>query len=581
MNLLKTISKTLSVALLLSISSYAFGQINLQDYAADWEGELPDGHAFSFEIRLTSTADNHYSMLLNFGSNSIEKTTSLDDKNKLDIDFGEGVSFSGQLNSDKTRIDGFMKSGFLFYRVRLDKGVSGDFVGNWNLFMVEEMQPATAFLAFEAENNGNYGAYTVFGDSRFAGTWAGGFTSKGNELNFADGRTGLRFHGFLEPDNINLDVFLAGKKLFRIAYKRSTEPWKQGTTANDQAMAKSKEGSFSDGWEVLSLENAGIDEKMLTQMEADIFASTLTFTHAVSIAKGGKLVYDRYFYGNHQGVTHDQRSAAKSYASAAVGIAIADGLFTGTDQKLYSQIPSDYQYTVNDKKASISIEDLLTMSSGLDAIDFGLNRNSAASEGAYQSSGDWLKTVLEAPMIYKPGEHHNYGSANPYLLGVMLDQVLEESLESYIDRKLFGPLGIQNYIIQSDLSGKPYFGGGWFLSPRDMLKFGQLYLNKGKWKGSQIISEEWVRKSFKKYGVLENTNDKNEYGYFWWHKTYTVDGKEIESMEARGSGGQYIFVVPSLDLVVAITSGNFRNGRFAQPEQIMEKYILPAVLEKR
>ncbi|MEO1437567.1 MAG: 6-aminohexanoate hydrolase, partial [Bacteroidota bacterium] len=126
---------------------------------------------------------------------------------------------------------------------------------------------------------------------------------------------------------------------------------------------------------------------------------------------------------------------------------------------------------------------------------------------------------------------------------------------------------------------RPYFGGGMYLTPPDMLKYGQLYLQKGVWEGQQLLSEEWVEASFTKYGPLLNVRDQNQYGYLWWHHTYQVGDHKIESWEARGAGGQYICVMPDLEVVMAITSGNFRNGRTKQPETIIEQYLLPALLD--
>jgi CubicO group peptidase (beta-lactamase class C family) len=118
------------------------------------------------------------------------------------------------------------------------------------------------------------------------------------------------------------------------------------------------------------------------------------------------------------------------------------------------------------------------------------------------------------------------------------------------------------------------------LRPRDLLKFGLLYADGGKWQNRQIINKSWVDASFKKYLVLENHNEKNEYGFLWWHYHYNVNGQTINTIEARGAGGQYIFIVPQYQMVVVITSGNFRNRRVWQPEKIMENYILKAVMAK-
>ena len=246
---------------------------------------------------------------------------------------------------------------------------------------------------------------------------------------------------------------------------------------------------------------------------------------------------------------------------------------------LYNYLLKEHQNNEDELKSKIKIKDLLTMSSGLDAVDFGIKRKSKASEPAYQNSRNWLKTVLDAPMINKPGTVANYGSANPYLLGVILNDITPIPLQLYMDQKLLNPLEIHNYVIQKEMTGKPYFGGGMYISPRDMLKFGQLYLCKGKLNGKRILSKKWVEKSFQNYLNLENTIEKNGYGYLWWHKTYTVNGKEIKSIEARGNGGQYIFVIPKLDVVSVITAGNYRNGKTKQPENIFEKYILPTLIK--
>ena len=214
------------------------------------------------------------------------------------------------------------------------------------------------------------------------------------------------------------------------------------------------------------------------------------------------------------------------------------------------------------------------MSSGLDV-------NNLASEDYYQNPANpkkWLQSVLEAPMVKEPGTFADYGSANPFLLGICLNERLDMPLEIYMDKKLFAPLGITNYINQTDDSETtPYFGGGMLLTPRDMLKFGQLYLEKGKWKGEQIISEDWVNESFEKHVQLQDVRDKNHYGYQWWHDTYLINGKAINAIEARGAGGQFIFVIPELASVVVITSGNFRNGKGNQPRDILKEYILPAI----
>jgi len=148
---------------------------------------------------------------------------------------------------------------------------------------------------------------------------------------------------------------------------------------------------------------------------------------------------------------------------------------------------------------------------------------------------------------------------------------------------LFRPLGIDTYKILMDPTGVPYMGGGMYLRPRDMLKIGQMYLDDGKWLGRQVLSASWVAKSFGKYGRLEPLErNGNEYGYLWWHENYTAGDSSIKSVEARGNGGQYIFVLPQLNAVAVITSGNYRAGleMTRQPQRIVQAYLLPALLRR-
>ena len=183
-------------------------------------------------------------------------------------------------------------------------------------------------------------------------------------------------------------------------------------------------------------------------------------------------------------------------------------------------------------------------------------------------------------MVKEPGTYADYGSANPFLLGVILNEQLNLPLAEYMDKKLFAPLGITHYVNQTDdTRDTPYFGGGMLLTPRDLLKFGQLYLNNGQWNGKQIISKKWVSASFGKYLRLQDVNDKNHYGYLWWHDTYHVKGKNIKTIEARGAGGQFVFIIPENETVVVITAGNFRNRKGNQSREIFRDYILPALSE--
>ncbi len=548
---------------ILSISGY--GQ-DMKDYTGGWQGKIADKNAFNLKITITKPASGSSQFIISNGHEILNKKFVFENEIQHSID--NNITLEGRVNKEQSEIYGFIKSGFLFYHIKLKKE-GNNFTGKWNVLMVDRLMSRTLYLSVENGSGNEYQAYPIFGDDRFTGTWCANFQKEKDTISFSDFKTGLQFKGVLKPSEILLNIDLGNKPVTTVSLQKTENDWVIGSFSSNKKL------ELGDGWKFAK------DQLSLPEMENDIYSNKLNKTESVVIAKNGEIIYENYFSGFNAVIPHDMRSASKSISSAIVGLAIDKKLIQNEKQSIYEFLPEKYQYTKESLKSKITIQSLLTMSSGIDAIDFGINANprSPATEDNYQRTTDWTKTILEAPMINKPFTHANYGSANPYLLGVAVNSVVEKPLEMFMDENLFLPLGISNYIIQSDMSGNPYFGGGMYLIPRDMLKFGQLYLNKGVWKNRRVLSEEWVEKSFKDYLNLENTTDKNGYGYLWWHNTYNFIGKKIKSIEARGAGGQYIFIIPELNVVVVITSGNYRNNKGQQPEKILENYILPSIMK--
>jgi CubicO group peptidase (beta-lactamase class C family) len=542
----------LFLSLLCSISAIAQ---NMADFTSGWEGKIESSKAFNLKVEIDNLGLENATFKIANDKEIITYPFKTKSNPNIHIPFAENHFFEGVLSENGKEINGFIKSGLLLYHLNLTKSNSNSFRGVWNILMVDELKSQKFYLSVENGVENEYQAYPIFGDNRFTGTWCDNFQKENELISFTDFKTGLQFRGKLEPDEIQLGIFLGSHLITDISLKKSTTAWEIG--------------NFKTENKTLSLQ--------LTELENLISTDSLPNTHSVLISKKGKLIYENYFNGYNANIVHDMRSASKSISSALVGIAKDKSLFDNVNQSIFDFLPKEYQVYKDSLKNKIDITSLLTMSSGLDAVDFGIERKSLASEDNYQPTPDWTKTILQAPMINDPNSQANYGSANPYLLGVAMDSVVSEPLEVFMDKHLFQKLGISNYIIQTDMTGRPYFGGGMYLTPKDMLKFGELYLNKGKSNGNQILSENWIKDSFKNYRVLENTVDKNGYGYLWWHNIYQVNGKSLESIEARGAGGQYIFVLPELEVVVVINSGNYRNGKTQQPEKILATYILPYI----
>lgn len=526
------------VLLFFMLSHFLFAQ-NMKDYNGNWKGMVESETAFSLPIEIEFPQSNTGVFRLSNANFKIEKAFDIIPDKPIRVQITDNTSFVGYQSEDGLR--GFVRSGMLFCHIDFTKKSNDKYEGSWNMLFVDKLKSRTLYLSVEEGSEDDYQAYPFFADSRFTGTWCGNFQKEGDKLRFFDLKIGLNFEGKLLGNAIELEIRLGDHIISKVSLEKYNQDWSFSKFADE-------EFDFS-------------EEADLRKLESLIVKDSLINTHSVLISQKGEMIYEKYFHGYNQNLPHDTRSGSKSISSAIVGIAKRKKLFENTNQSLFDFLPAKYQVYKDSLKSAIDLQSLLTMSSGLDAIDFGIKRNSVASEDSYQPTPDWFETILKAPMIYKPNTHANYGSANPALLGLAVDYMISEPLELFMDKNLFQKLGISNYVIQSNAKELPYFGGGMYLTPRDMVKFGNLYLNKGKTESETILTKKWVKDSFQNYRVLENTDDKNGYGYLWWHHTYEVNGKNISTIEARGAGGQYIFVIPSLKSVVVITSGNYRNSK--------------------
>ncbi len=556
--------------LFLFSSAFVLGQ-DMKTYEGGWLGEIEEG-SFTFTITLKQVNGDKYIFVIKNKNASAEKEFTF--KNGIaDFKFDDNVSFTAYM--DVNKIEGFITSGILKHHLSFLKR-NDEYIAEWNLLAIKDLQKEY-FLNIENAAGDKFEAYSVPGDERVPNFMNYDFIKSNDTIFFKDFRTGLKYYAKLNQEGFVLNFALFGKNITSIKLKRIDKKWIRSKNYfnSDEVL--------NDDWISTLPEDEEMNENLLQILTDSTLNGNLVKTHSILIARHGKLIYEKYFSGYNEFTMHDMRSGSKSISSSITGIAIDKGYIKNAEEYLYDYLPLEHKKIIESDslKSKIRLKDLLTMSSGLDAIDFGIERESKASEDLYQGTEDWAKTVLEAPMINPPGTHSYYGSANPFLLGLAVKNSVQKSVsepvELFMHRNLFAKLGLENYLIQDDISGNVYFAGGMYMRPRDMLKFGQLYLDSGKWNGEQIVSKEWVKESFGKYFKLENTDDKNEYGYLWWHNNYKKGDEVIEAIEARGAGGQYIILIPKYNLVCVVTSGNFRNGKYRQPEKIMRDYILPAV----
>ena len=329
----------------------------------------------------------------------------------------------------------------------------------------------------------------------------------------------------------------------------------------------------SDGLQTASLDNTKLDKGLLSKMVTKVVAGDYPNVHSILLVKGGKLVFEEYFYEYTEDSLHELRSASKSFISALTGIAINKGVIKSVNSRV---LPYFTEYKITDGyelKKKITIRNLLTNQSGLDC-DIS-NELSAGNETTMNNSDDWVKFTLSLPMSDTPGGKGMYCSGNPITLGRIIEKASGSDLHDFANENLFKPLGINyfNWNFKPEKANAEDFCQ-LYLTPRSMAKFGLLYLSNGKWDGKQVISKEWVKESFAKHSVIQNVN----YGYLWWLKYIDAEEVRYEGYAAQGNGGQRIFLFPKEDLVVVITGGNYNSK--SPSDELISKYILPAFNKK-
>ena len=349
----------------------------------------------------------------------------------------------------------------------------------------------------------------------------------------------------------------------------------------------------NDGWETASLASENINADLITDMFERIGDNTYKNITSVLIVKDGKLVVEEYF--PRQKVLDEHRvralkrvspqqiySATKSVTAVLIGLAIDRHLIAGVHEKISTFFPEYADVFARDGRDRLCLKDFLTMSAGLSwdewTYSYAESRNDALKE---LLSPDPIRYVLERPLLAAPGTKFSYSTGNSLVLGQIIYKVSGLRADKFAERYLFEPLGISDYYWAKLPDDIVETGGGLFLRPRDMAKIGYLFLNGGRWKGKQIISEEWTKASTRNYvGSVqypEWLKAASGYGYQWWLGTLKVGTQSMAFYGARGRAGQFILDFPDRRIVAVFTGLN-DNILMNQPLEMLQRYILPAAL---
>jgi CubicO group peptidase (beta-lactamase class C family) len=289
-------------------------------------------------------------------------------------------------------------------------------------------------------------------------------------------------------------------------------------------------------------------------------------------------VLEEYFHGEHRDRLHDTRSAAKSVTSVLVGAAIEAGATVALSTPVYRAMNGGtYPPDLEPRKRALTLEHLLTMSSGFHCDD--TDEKAPGNEEVMQeqtAEPDYYRYMLAVPMVTAPGEKAVYCSGNSNLALGVLGRAMGESPLDAFERLVAAPMGIRRYVWGLDPAGNPYGGGSMHFLPRDFLKFGQLLLDEGTWRGRRILGRAYARRATSPLYHLRG----RVYGYQWWGLDYPYKDRTVHAFYAGGAGGQAVIVIPELDLVIATLGGNYSsNATFFVQSHLVPRDLLPAVRE--
>jgi CubicO group peptidase (beta-lactamase class C family) len=325
-----------------------------------------------------------------------------------------------------------------------------------------------------------------------------------------------------------------------------------------------------DGWMVAAPAQKGLEPKLICAIGPILEKMTDADANGVVIVRHGALVYEHYFTGDdnrwgtplgrkpHNANTlHDLRSITKSVTAILTGIALDRGWLKSLNTPVFSFFPKDADLRTPGKDR-ITLRDLLSMTSGLDWPEHAVSYGSPANiEREDIRASDPYRFVLARPLVATPGTVWNYDSGGVELIGVILENVAHRPLGRFAKEALFDPLGIKHWEWWAD--GAVSAAWGLRLRPRDLAKIGQLVLNHGMWHGRRIVSAAWIKQMTARQIPREWMIGGwgGSYGYLWWRGNVEIGSRDTAWVGGLGLGGQRLYVVPSLDLVVAVTASDF------------------------
>jgi uncharacterized protein (TIGR03437 family) len=286
------------------------------------------------------------------------------------------------------------------------------------------------------------------------------------------------------------------------------------------------------------------------------------------VIRNGYLVWERYYQGMSQNVNAHVMSISKSVLSLLIGQALDQRRIDSLDRKMVDYFPEYLSSSTDARERQITLRQMITMSAGF-------QWDEVATGPSWVASKDWYKFIIDLPLAANPGEVFNYDTGLSHLLAGVLSRASNQTALAFGNQYLFEPLGIRNFRWDTDPRGNYVGGFRMYFTSRDLAKFGYLVLRHGFWDGRQLVSRSWIEDSTLAKMLYASPTTIGDYCYYWWTKPQA--GYPV--IMAAGWGGQYIFIVPGLDLILVSTADDTNDGidLHMQAFNLLTQYVIPSI----
>lgn len=321
--------------------------------------------------------------------------------------------------------------------------------------------------------------------------------------------------------------------------------------------------SRNDGIATADLHSTKLGTQLINQLRQDIAAGKYGQINSMLIHHNGQLIVEDYWHNGDIDTPHFMFSITKNMLSNAIGKAIELGYIDSVNDPAIKYLTNLEAKSLVSGSTDITLRDLLSMQSGISVPQHTTNHSPITVD-------NHAELYLTLSNDIEPGNRFKYQGADTDILNHVLFNATGKDLAAFTKEHFFTPMGIDNVYWEKSACGLTKASSGLHMTSRDMIKFGMLVLGEGEFDGKQLLTKEWL------HSATTSKTQNGNYGYYWWTQNFRLDGQEIKTISARGARGQFIFVNPDLDLIVAITSNNTGQQRRV-PLQFVPDYILPAI----